>query len=327
MAALVAVALIGAVVLQRATIVDAIGQLGQLAGQTLVALAVLAVLDRLLRAELIRFLLPELSLARAEVVGDVGAAATKGLPLGGPVGTVLRWQIVKERGVDAVGFLTMLVATGVAAAFVSWGYVLVATAIDSTTRPVDSTDVLIISVSAVVLVGAVLFWSALLGWPRAESWVAARSAAICARLESVVPVVAESDPVAVVGRLMNALRALAKRPLPVLSRMALAQANGALILWFALQGLGVGPELASSEFARVFFVTHVIGSFAPTPGGVGLIEAGLTGALVAAGVDPAAALAAVLIYRFITYVIPIIIGTMLYLLWQRRQRPRAIVHL
>lgn len=322
-AVLVAVALVVALILQRQTVIDAGNQLGSVSGGALLVFVILAVLDRLLRAELIRSLLPQLSLARAEAVGDIGAAATKGLPFGGPLGTVLRWQLVRERGVDAVGFLTMLVATGVAAAFASWGLALGATMLDVSNRPADSTDRLIIGVGAVVLLGAVWFWAVLLRWEPAHRWIVARSAQICRRLAGLVPALADADPEEVVTRLRRSLRAIARRPWPLLGRTLMAQGNGALILWVALQSVGVGPELGGSEFARVFFVTHVIGSFAPTPGGVGLIEAGLIGALVAAGVAPASALAAVLIYRLITYVLPIAVGTVLYLVWQRRRSVAA----
>lgn len=319
-ALVISAGLIVAVVLQRQTIVDAIGQLGSLSAAALVTLAVLGVLDRGLRAELMQSLLPGLSLARAEVVADVGAAATKGLPFGGPLGTVLRWQIAKERGIDAAGFLTMLVATGVAAAFVSWAYPLVATVVDMSGRSVGVIDLVIVGVCAAVLVGAVLFWAVLLRSDRAHAWAVARISQIYGRLASALPASTDHDPEQVVTRLRSSLRAIAARPFPLLARTVVAQANGALILWVALQGLGLGPELGAAEFARVFFVTHIIGSFAPTPGGVGLIEAGLTGALVAAGADGATALAAVLIYRFITYVLPILIGTALYLAWQRHRR-------
>jgi uncharacterized protein (TIRG00374 family) len=98
------------------------------------------------------------------------------------------------------------------------------------------------------------------------------------------------------------------------------------ILWVALDGLGVGDELGVTEFARVFFVAHILGSLAPTPGGVGVIEAGVTGALVAAGVATDVALAGVLVYRFITYVLPIVIGTVWYLIWRSQpnvQQPGA----
>jgi hypothetical protein len=90
------------------------------------------------------------------------------------------------------------------------------------------------------------------------------------------------------------------------------------ILWVALDGLGVGDELGVTEFAWVFFVAHILGSLAPTPGGVGVIEAGVTGALVAAAVPTDVALAGVLGYRFITGVLQIVIGMVWYLIWRSR---------
>jgi len=94
------------------------------------------------------------------------------------------------------------------------------------------------------------------------------------------------------------------------------------VLIVALRGLGVGDELGVTEFFRVFFVATLLGTFAPTPGGIGVIEAGVTGALVAAGVDTTTALAGVLVYRLITYVVPIMLGALLYAAWRiRRQSP------
>ena len=98
-----------------------------------------------------------------------------------------------------------------------------------------------------------------------------------------------------------------------------------MILLVALRGLGVGDELGLVEFARVYFVVTLLSSFVPVPGGVGVVEAGLTGALVAAGVEPSTALAGVLIYRLLTYVVPIILGALLYAAWRfdvaRRRDP------
>lgn len=99
-----------------------------------------------------------------------------------------------------------------------------------------------------------------------------------------------------------------------------------MILLVALRGLGVGAELGSIEFARVFFVVTLLSSFVPVPGGVGVVEAGLTGALVAAGVDAPTALAGVLVYRLLTYVVPIVVGATLYVVWRldvRRRRPQV----
>ena len=109
----------------------------------------------------------------------------------------------------------------------------------------------------------------------------------------------------------------------LLARTAVAQSCSAVILLVALRGLGVGTELATLEFLRVYFVVTLLSSFVPTPGGVGVVEAGLTGALVAAGVSAPTALAAVIVYRLLTYVTPIVAGAALYVAWRIGVRSRT----
>jgi uncharacterized protein (TIRG00374 family) len=62
-------------------------------------------------------------------------------------------------------------------------------------------------------------------------------------------------------------------------------------------------------------------SFGITPGGVGLVEAALAGALVAAGVHAAQAVAAVLLYRLISFWLVDAAGWMLYVTTRKRTRP------
>jgi uncharacterized protein (TIRG00374 family) len=329
-ALLVAFILVAAVVFQRQTIVDAIGQIGRLSAGTVAMLVMLGLIERLSRAEVIRSLLPELSLTRSEMISDVGAAASKGIPAGGPLATLLRWQLARERAVAGTRFIVMLIASGVATAFVSWGYPLVATVIDTAGRDTSIGDLAIIAVCVAVLGGSALFWWIILRSERAHRFVTDRSERILARWPEVV---GETDSLApnhdvavgLVDQIRDGLRAIARRPVGLLLRTLAAQGTGALILWVALRGLGVGGELGVSEFARVFFVAHILGSLAPTPGGVGVIEAGVTGALVAAGVSAEVALAGVLVYRFITYVLPIMIGTVWYLVWRCRRFADGVV--
>lgn len=318
---LVALVLVAAVILQRQTIFDAIGEIGKLPAATVVVLALLGLLDRVSRAEVIRSLLPELTLTRSEMISDVGAAANKGIPAGGPIATVLRWQLAHERSVTGTRFIVMLVASGVAAAFVSWGYPLVVTVVDMAGRDADLADLVIVAVCAAVLGGAALFWLLMLRSERAHRFVTARSEWVVARwpavLGNVDPAASDRDLAArIVDEIRDGLRLVARRPVGLLLRTLVVQGTGAVILWVALRGLGVGDELEVSEFARVYFVAHILGSLAPTPGGVGVIEAGVTGALVAAGVDTELALAGVLVYRFITYVMPIVLGTAWYVWWR-----------
>jgi putative heme transporter len=62
-------------------------------------------------------------------------------------------------------------------------------------------------------------------------------------------------------------------------------------------------------------------SLSLTPGGLGVVEAALTGALVALGVPAAPALTAALIYRGITFWLAVIIGWTVYLVLRRTKPP------
>jgi uncharacterized protein (TIRG00374 family) len=64
-----------------------------------------------------------------------------------------------------------------------------------------------------------------------------------------------------------------------------------------------------------------------TPGGVGFVEAGLTGLLALAGVPANEAIVGTLLYRLTSYWIPLPIGLFSYLLWHRlapRDRERNL---
>jgi hypothetical protein len=55
-------------------------------------------------------------------------------------------------------------------------------------------------------------------------------------------------------------------------------------------------------------LSRVIGSLAPTPGGLGFVELGLTGTLVAFGASNAEAVTAALVYRVLMDVPTLVLG-------------------
>lgn len=62
-----------------------------------------------------------------------------------------------------------------------------------------------------------------------------------------------------------------------------------------------------------------------TPGGLGVVEAVLIGGMVAAGGDKAKVVAAVLVYRALTWLLPVPLGVGTYLWWRRRSIARPAV--
>ncbi len=58
----------------------------------------------------------------------------------------------------------------------------------------------------------------------------------------------------------------------------------------------------------VYLAGATIGQAAPTPGGLGAVEAALAAGLTAAGLDAGTAVSAVLLYRLITFWLPTVPG-------------------
>jgi len=83
----------------------------------------------------------------------------------------------------------------------------------------------------------------------------------------------------------------------------------------ALHALGAHPALLPA--AIVYLAGNTVGSFAPTPGGLGAIEAVLTAGLTAIGVPAHEAIPAVLIFRIATFWLPIPAGWLAYTVLQR----------
>jgi uncharacterized protein (TIRG00374 family) len=321
---MIGVALCAAVWLQRRTLGDAVAELRSMPAIAVGALVLLGVGERVLRADTLRRLLGEASFGRALTIHDVGTAVTKGVPLGGPIATGLRWAIARDADISTTRFASALVGLGVATTFATWLLPFGVLALEVTQRTPTTTDLLMLGTCAVVLSGSAIFWAVVLRSEAVGDRLAGWMRRATARIRRRRPSWHLPDLAAGLLEVRSSLRTVARRPGGLLLRTAVAQATGAVILYVALRGLGVGDELGALEFARVFFVVTLLSSFVPVPGGVGVVEVGLTGALVAAGVAAPTALAAVVVYRLLTYVVPIVVGAVLYVGWRadvRRRRP------
>lgn len=90
-----------------------------------------------------------------------------------------------------------------------------------------------------------------------------------------------------------------------------------LVLLLALRHIGVSQaEVSWAEVLAAFAFARLLSAVPLTPGGLGVIELALTTALVTAGGDRAQVVASVLVYRALTYVLPIPLGVLSYLFWR-----------
>ncbi|MFE9647897.1 lysylphosphatidylglycerol synthase domain-containing protein [Streptomyces sp. NPDC006365] len=72
------------------------------------------------------------------------------------------------------------------------------------------------------------------------------------------------------------------------------------------------PALSLASVAVVFLAGNALGSAAPTPGGVGAVEATLTVGLIAVGLPKEVAAPAVLLYRLLTLWLPVLPGWLFF---------------
>lgn len=107
-------------------------------------------------------------------------------------------------------------------------------------------------------------------------------------------------------------------------RMALAALGSAVVtlgyvLAFGacLEAFGVHLDLVAT--ALVYLVGNAAGSLVPSPGGIGTIEVTLIAGLTAAGVNPGIAASAVILFRALTFWLPIPLGWLAFLRLQRRR--------
>ncbi|MGN6171084.1 MAG: lysylphosphatidylglycerol synthase transmembrane domain-containing protein [Solirubrobacteraceae bacterium] len=89
------------------------------------------------------------------------------------------------------------------------------------------------------------------------------------------------------------------------------------VLWVLLRAVGHAPSVAVVVLA--YSIGYAANSL-PIPGGIGVLDAGLTGALVIYGISPVHAAAAVLVYHAIAFWIPGLGGLLAYL----HLRPRLL---
>ncbi|WP_138734198.1 lysylphosphatidylglycerol synthase transmembrane domain-containing protein [Modestobacter excelsi] len=93
-----------------------------------------------------------------------------------------------------------------------------------------------------------------------------------------------------------------------------------LVLLLALRFCGVSADQVGwAEALAVFAFARLLTAIPFTPGGLGVIEVAMISGLAAAGGDRPAVAAGVLVFRVLTYVLPIPFGVLTYVFWQRNK--------
>jgi putative heme transporter len=279
---------------------------------------------------MIAAVIPSLRLRNAATVNLGSSAVANTLPGGGAVAMGVSWAMLSGWGVGTSEYVRYTLVSGLWNVFVRLGLPVVALAVLAVTgRPSTASQAAAYCGAGVLVLAALAFRATL----RSEPFARRGDRALGRLLTAGCRLARRPPPQRAQGLLLDfregAAGLLARRGL----RITAAAVASHLTLWLVLlsclraSGLAQGQvswqaSLAAFAFVRLLSVLPI------TPGGVGVVEVGLTGPLII-GLPPAAAAkvaAAVLLFRTLTYLLPIPLGAVAYLWWRHTHhaRPRNI---
>jgi uncharacterized protein (TIRG00374 family) len=272
--------------------------------------------------------LPGLRLGQAAIATQTTTSVANTLPGGGAIAVGLTYTILRSWGFSGTDVALYVGVSGIWNIFIKLALPVLSIVFlviqgRSSAAFLSAAIVGLIALAAAVGLLAAVFKSAAL---------AGRVGRRLGRILSSARRLFHKSPVTDVGERAVRFRAdtitlVGRRWLPLTLTTVLSHLALYFVLVLSLRHLGVSEsELSSAEVFAVFAFGRLISALPITPGGLGVIELGYIGGLVAAGGDKPAVVAAVLLFRTLTFGIQIPLGGFTYLIWRgkdswRRQAP------
>jgi putative heme transporter len=271
--------------------------------------------------------LPGLSMTHALVMSQASTAAAAVLPGGDAVGMGISYAMLRRWGFSIQRVAVATAATATWNAFANVVFAVAAAgflAMSGESHPLLTTAAVI--GTAAVVVAIALFAVALHDDGKARL-VGGLSQRLWNRIARVLRRrAAYGWDERLVDFRREAVGLLRRRWLALTGATLLGHLTVFLVLLVALRAVGVpAGDVSLAEAFAAWALIRVITTIPITPGGLGVVELGLTGALIGFGGQRAAVVAAVLLYRVLTYVPPIALGGICLLVWRRLGRALPVL--
>jgi putative heme transporter len=263
---------------------------------------------------------PGLGFWRAMVMTQATTAVTNTVPGGSAIGIGMTYVMLGGWGYSGSRISVAVLVSGVWNAFAKLGLPVLALALVALQGGASGTRVTAALLGIGGLVAAVIVFALML---RSEEQ-ARRFGLLAGRVASWLLRLIRRPPVhgwelATVKFRTRTLDLLEHGWLPITAATLVSHLSLYMVLLVTLRAVGVGnAEVSWQEVLAAFAFARLATAIPFTPGGAGVVEAVLIGLLVTAGADREQATAAVLIYRALTWALPILVGVVCYLWWRRQ---------
>ena len=264
---------------------------------------------------------PGLTYPQAAVMNQSTTAVANSVPIGGAVSVGLTYAMLTSWGFSKARSTVSVVVTGIWNNFVKLAAPILALALLAFRgRPEDGRVAAAIAGLA-GLVGAIVLLALIL---RSEGF-AANVGTMTGRWASAVLRFAGRRPVtgwdrAVVRFRRQVIGLVQRRWVPLTLATLLSHASLYLVLVVSLRVVGVSDDdVGWAQVLAVFAFARLLTAIPLTPGGVGVVELALIEGLTRAGGNDPQVVVAVLLFRLLTYVLPIALGLGSYVVWRRNR--------
>ena len=266
--------------------------------------------------------MPGLTIPQAMISNQASTAVANTLPGGGAIAVGVTYAMYRSWGFTKSQFALAAVVSGVWNNFVKLGMPVLALALLALEGEATPGRILAAVAGIGVLVGFIVVFGLFL----ARASLARRIGSFLGRLVSRARGWLKKPPVSDWGTAgmrfrSDAVGLLHDRWIRLTVSSLVSHVSLYVVLLVTLRAVGVGNgTLSWIQVLAVFAFVRLVSALPITPGGVGVVELGLTvGLQVAAGVDAfdAKIAAAVLVFRTITFILPIPLGALAYMYWRR----------
>lgn len=263
---------------------------------------------------------PGMSLAQSAVLTQTGTTVANTLPAGGAIAIGVNFAILGSWGFTPTDATLFVGVTGIWNIFIKLGLPVLSLGLLVVTGHTYPALVGAAAIGIAVLAGAIV----LLVLVFRSKEMARKVGRFLGRIVNAArrpfrrPPITDMDERAVRFR-KETIILVEQRWLRLTWTTVLSQVGLFFVLLLALRHMGVAEQqVSTSEVFAVYAFSRLLSAIPITPGGVGLIDAGYIAGLTAFDKPESAQIvAAVLLFRVLTYGIQIPLGVITYVIWRR----------
>jgi uncharacterized protein (TIRG00374 family) len=263
---------------------------------------------------------PGLSPGRAFVMTQATTAITNTVPAGSAIGVGMTYAMLGGWGFSRSRTTIAVLVSGVWNAFAKLAIPVLALALVALQGNASPGRITAAMLGIGGLIAAIVVFALMLRSERMAERVGIVAGRFMSRLLAVIrrpPV--QGWEIATVKFRNRTVDLLEHGWFPITAATLVSHLSLYLVLLVCLRDVGVSnAEVNWAEVLAVFAFARLATAVPITPGGAGVVEAVLITGLTAAGGDKPSVVAAVLVYRALTWGLPILVG-IFCLLWWRKQ--------